>query len=235
MNNKVGIITGATSGIGEAVARAMAAQGFNLVIHGRNEQKLQSLAAKLNAVYLKADISEPSTPAKLLQLALERYGRCDIAVNNAGTIEVGPIDTINIDKMSSMVRVNVEAAYRFIYHMVRHFQAQGSGDLVNISSVMGTKARLYAGAYSGTKFAIEALSESLRMELARTDVRISCIEPGLVETELQRDWEVQPSVSMNIPNPLQPSDVAVQVMHVINQPAGIKIPRLMILPRDHEI
>lgn len=235
MNNKVAIITGATSGIGEAVARAMAEQGFKLVIHGRNEQKLQSLAEQLGAAYISADITEPTTAAKLLQLALDRYGRCDIAVNNAGTIEVGPVDTLDIDKMCSMVRVNVEAAFRFAYQFVRHFQTQGSGDLVNISSVMGTKTRPYAGAYSGTKFAIEALSESLRMELARSDIRITCIEPGLVETELQRHWETKPSISLNVPNPLQPSDIADQVMYVINQPPGVKIPRLMILPRDHEI
>ncbi len=235
MTKPVCIITGASSGIGAAIARAMHAQGKDLVIHGRNLDKLQALAGELNAVYLQADITDPDAPDALLNLALNTYGRCDIAINNAGAIEVGAIASIDINNVCKMVRINVEAAFRFAYTIVRHFEAQNRGDLVNISSVMGTKTRPFAGAYSGTKYAIEAFSEALRMELARSAVRITCIEPGLVETELQRDWDVKPSVSMNIPNPLQPSDIATQVMHVINQPPGIKIPRLMILPRDHEI
>jgi NADP-dependent 3-hydroxy acid dehydrogenase YdfG len=110
----------------------------------------------------------------------------------------------------------------------------GEGTLVNISSVLGTKVRTTAGAYAATKYAVEALSEALRMELARTNVRITCIEPGLVRSGLHRHLDIHPAESMGI-EPLTPEDIADQVLHVLQQPANVRIPRLMVLPKDHEI
>jgi NADP-dependent 3-hydroxy acid dehydrogenase YdfG len=92
-----------------------------------------------------------------------------------------------------------------------------------------------AGAYAGTKFAMEALSEALRMEVAGTPISVTCIEPGLVMTELHRDWPVHPTVGMNVPTPLLPEDVARCVSFVLTQPSHVKIPRLMILPGQHQI
>lgn len=232
---RVCVITGTTSGIGAAIAEQLTAAGLRLVLHGRQHDKLAAQAERLGAIYVVGELTDPALPGQLLEAALDTYGRCDVAVNNAGTIEVGPVESIDIERVVHMAEVNVSAAYRFIYTFVRHFKAQNAGDLVNISSVMGTKTRPYAGAYSGTKFALEALAESLRLELARTPVRISCIQPGLVETELQRDWSVPAKISMNVAHPLTPEDVAAQVLYVISQRPGVKIPRLMLLPQDHEI
>ncbi len=235
-NSQVAVLTGATGGIGRAIATTLSAAGWQLVLHGRSQEKLRALAAQCpSAVTMAADIADPAVPAQLLSTALQHFGRCDLCINNAGILETGPIPTIDIDRVCHMVRINVEAAFRVAYTFVRHFTEQDSGHLVNISSVLGTKVRPTAGAYAGTKHAIEALSEALRMELARTNVRVSCIEPGLVRTGLHDRWPVHPSQSMGIPTPLTPQDVARALLFLLDQPAHVRIPKLMILPRDHEI
>jgi NADP-dependent 3-hydroxy acid dehydrogenase YdfG len=235
LSGKVAVITGAGSGIGLAVAKELHSRGMRLVLNGRTETRLAQVKQELSAIAMAGDISEPSLPKKLLDLALSSYGRCDVVLNNAGIMEAGSIESIDIDKVCAMVRVNVEGAFRVAYTFVRHFKALGSGHLVNISSVLGTKVRPTAGAYAGTKYAIEALSEALRMELAGTPVAVTCIEPGLVMTGLHRDWPVHPSETLNVPHPLQPEDIARCVAFVLTQPANVKIPRLMVLPGEHPI
>lgn len=232
---KVAVVTGASSGIGLAIAKELHARGFRLVLTARREEHLARIRADLRATALTGDVTDPALPQRLLDLALSTYGRCDVMVNNAGIIEVGPIASVDIEKICAMVRVNVEAAYRVAYTFVRHFLKQGHGHLINMSSVLGTKVRPTAGAYAGTKYAIEALSEALRMEVAGTPVSIACIEPGLVMTNLHRDWPIHPSESMDIPHPLQPEDIARCVGFILSQPDHVKIPRLMILPGEHQV
>jgi NADP-dependent 3-hydroxy acid dehydrogenase YdfG len=134
-----------------------------------------------------------------------------------------------------MVRVNVEAAYRMAYTAVKHFRRVGRGHLVNTSSVLGFKVRPKAGAYAGTKYAVEALSEALRLELAGSDIKVTCIEPGLVITDLHRDHAVRPEVAQSVAQPLQPADVAQCILFALQQPAHVAIPRLMVLPQSQEI
>lgn len=235
LSEKVAVITGASSGIGLAVARELRSHGMRLILTARSEDRLLPIQSELQATILAGDITEPGLPSNLLDLAISTFGRCDVVLNNAGIIEVGTIESINIDKVCEMVRVNVEGAYRVAYTFVKHFMAQGSGHLINLSSILGTKVRPTAGAYAGTKFAIEALSEALRMEVAGTQVAVTCIEPGLVMTELHRNWSVHPSEGMNIPHPLQPEDIARCVSFILTQPAHVRIPRLMVLPSEHQV
>ena len=159
----------------------------------------------------------------------------DVVVNNAGTMVAGKIDDLDLDKMAQMIDVNVTAAFRMSYVACRHFKAAGAGHLINISSVLGTKVRETAGAYAGTKHAIEALTEALRMELSGTDVSVCCVEPGLVLTELHDAWEVHPRESLGIDPPLAPEDVARSVKFVLEQPPHVRIPRVMVLPGAHKI
>lgn len=234
---KVAVITGATGGIGAAVAQALSAADYRLVLSARSSEKLTSLTSELPgpAVSIAGDLCDAALPQALLSAAIDAYGRCDVCFNNGGLLETGPIATIDIDRVCQMVRINVEAAFRVAYVFVRHFAAQNTGHLINTSSVLGTKVRPTAGAYAGTKFAIEALSEALRMELAKTRVQVSSIEPGLVRTGLHDRWEIPPSQSMGIPEPLLPADIARMVLFLLKQPAHVRIPRLMILPQGHEI
>lgn len=235
LQGKVAVITGSTSGMGKALAQAFAKEGVRLVLHGRDEQKLVQLASETSASYVLGDITEPTIPQQLLDMALKQYGRCDIVINGAGLLENGTIEAIDIDRVCTMVRVNVEAAFRVAYTFAKHFKASDAGELVNISSVMGTKVRETAGAYAGTKHAVEALSEALRMELARTNVRVTCIEPGVVETGMDRRQQVPTATALNIAKPLSTDDIVNTILFILRQDLNVRIPKLMILPKDHVI
>jgi NADP-dependent 3-hydroxy acid dehydrogenase YdfG len=236
LNDKVAIITGASSGIGKAVAHNLNEVGVKLILAGRREDRLEELKDELqHAAIMAGDICEKELPRKLLQTALDTFGRCDIVFNNAGVIAMGSIDDIDIDEISYMVRVNVEAAFRMAYVAVKHFKSVGSGYLLNTSSVLGLKVRPTAGAYAGTKFAIEALTEALRMELAKTNIAVAAVEPGLVKTELHRGWSVHPAESLNIPQPLQPEDIARVVRFMLEQPDHVRLPRVLAVPADQEL
>lgn len=236
-DSKVAVITGATGGIGAEVARALSSAGYRLVLSGRSAEKLNALAYQIAtpSLIVAGDLRDASIPEALLSTTIDRFGRCDVCFNNGGLLEVGPIETIDIERVCEMVRVNVEAAFRVAYTFVKHFVRQETGHLVNTSSVLGKKVRPTAGAYAGTKYAIEALSEALRMELSKTDVQVSCIQPGLVRTGLHDRWEVHPSELMGIAEPLTPADIARVVLFLLEQPAHVRIPQVMILPKGHEI
>lgn len=235
-SDHVAIVTGASSGIGQAVAAKLAQQGARLVLHGRRAARLEALAAQYpNIRYVAGDICSPDAPGQLLEIGLSAFGRVDYAISNAGINHTASIEEIDVEKVCAMARTNVEAVFRFSYVMLKHFVAMNRGHLVNTTSVMGTKVRETAGAYAGTKHAIEALSEALRLEVAQTGVKVSCVAPGLVMSELHRDLEVHPSKSRNISRPLQPEDVAESILFVLQQPAHIAIPKMLILPQDHRI
>lgn len=236
LDGQVAIVTGATSGIGRAVARALDSHGVAVVLAGRRADRLEALAGELHrAAPVTGDVLDPDLPQRLVDVALERFGRLDIAFNNAGLLELGGIDEVDLERVATMVRVNVEAAFRFAYVVLRHFKAQDSGHLVNTSSVLGTKVRPTAGAYAGTKWAIEALAQALRMELARTNVRISNVQPGLVLTEIHDHMEQHPRHAMRVEQPLAPEDIARAVMFQLTQPAHVRVPSMMMLPKDQEI
>jgi NADP-dependent 3-hydroxy acid dehydrogenase YdfG len=231
LQGRVAVITGASSGIGKAVARDLSEAGMKLILTGQREDKLRDLCAELgDAEWIAGDIADPAMPQKLIDMAMESFGRCDVVFNNAGFMTVGTIEEIDVDRVCQMVRVNVEAAYRMIYVALQHFKKTGDGYLVNTSSILGTKVRDTTGAYAGTKWAIEALTESLRIELGGTNIGICAVEPGLVQTELHREWPVHPSKSLGIEPPLEPEDIARAVRFVLEQPDHVRIPRILVTP-----
>ncbi|MBI1387090.1 MAG: SDR family NAD(P)-dependent oxidoreductase [bacterium] len=236
LKNKTAIITGASSGIGRATAETLAQAGMNLVLNGRRADRLDELTAVLGkGVAVPGDISDPAMPSRLLQTAIDSFGGCDVVINNAAVMTVGPIAEIDVDKVCEMARINVEAAFRMAYTVLKYFMEKNAGYLLNLSSILGTKVRPTTGAYAGTKYAIEALTEALRMETAKTGVTVACVEPGLVKTELHREWEVQPAQSLDIPRPLLPEDIARVIRFMLEQPDHVRIPRVMVLPSDHSI
>lgn len=233
LHGQVAIVTGASSGIGAGVAEELSSAGMSLVLTARRADRLQALAARLgNCVVAAADIADPRTPQDLIDMALTRFDRCDVVFNGAGVMHAGPPDEVDIERMCAMVRVNCEAAVRMAYAAVQHFLSRGNGHLVNVSSILGTKVRPNTGVYAATKHAIEALSESLRMELAKTNVKVSLIEPGVTQSELQDHFAVHPRESLGVTQPLSAADVARCVRFILEQPAHVRIPVMMILPGE---
>ncbi len=231
LQHQTAIVTGASSGIGAAVARVLDQAGMNLLVTGRRQKELARVAEGCrSAAVVVGDIADPALPRVLVDEALANFGRCDVLVNNAAVMEVGSVDDIDIERVCTMVRINVEAAYRMAYTFLKHARKLDRGHLVNISSTLGTKVRPGAGAYAGTKFAIEALSEALRVELARTGVRVTVIEPGLVKTHLQDHFKVHPARELGVSRMLEPQDVAQCVRFALEQPPHVRIQRLMVAP-----
>ncbi len=236
LQGKVGIVTGASSGIGLAGAEAMSAAGMRLVLAGRRADILQDHTRRLpDCIAVPGEITEPGYPESLVQAALTQFGALDVVFNNAGLIHSGAIEDVDVDALCTMVRVNVEAAFRVAYLALKHFRSAGAGHLVNTSSVLGTRVRKFAGGYAGTKYAVEALSEALRQEVAGSAIKVTCLEPGLVVTDLHRDYSVRPEVTQNVEQPLHPTEVAELLIFALTRPGHIALPRLMILPQSQEI
>ncbi|MCC6581612.1 MAG: SDR family oxidoreductase [Phycisphaeraceae bacterium] len=232
LQGKTALVTGASSGIGEAVARDLASAGMNLVLTGRREDALRQAAAacKGNTIIVPADMTDPATPAKLIQAAVDRFGSLDVVFNNAGVMIVGTIHDIDIEAACRMVRTNVEGVYRLALLALRQMLQQKSGHLINVSSTLGQKVRPSAGAYAGTKHAVEAFSEDLRMQVAGTGVKVSVLEPGLTETHLQDNFPVHPSKALGITQMTTPADMARAVRFILEQPDHASIVKLMLQP-----
>jgi NADP-dependent 3-hydroxy acid dehydrogenase YdfG len=205
------------------------------VITGRRVERLEEQVNRFgnaSAVAVAGDIVDAQLPQRLVDAAIKNFGRCDIVFNGAGIMHAAPVETVDIEQMCEMVRTNCEAATRMAYIALKHFKTTGNGTLINVSSILGTKVRPNAGVYAGTKYYIEALSEALRMELAKTDIRVSVIEPGVVESELQNHFPVHPKQALGITQPLTAADIARAVLFILEQPPHVRIPIMMVLPGE---
>ena len=234
---KVAVITGATSGIGAAISRSLSKAGYSLVLHAPSSERLTALASELDgpSVTVAGNVRAESTPETLLAAALNNFGHCDVCFNNSGLVEAGTIEAIEIERICNMVRVNVEGAFRTAYTFLKYFLKQGHGHLVNTSGTLGKKVRPTVGAYAATKYAIEALSEALRLELTKTDVRISSIEPGMVRTGLNDRWEVPPAELVGVDEPLEPHEIARMVLYILEPPVAARVHQQLALPEEREL
>jgi len=234
LKGKVAVITGASSGIGEGTARELAKAGMKLVLTARRKQVLDKIAGQLDTevVAIAGDIIDESLPQKLIDTAVERFGSCDVVFNNAGIMIVGKAEDIDLEAVCRMVRINVEAVYRLAIIAMRHMIKQGCGYLINTSSILGMKVRQTTGAYAGTKYAVEALTEDLRMQAAGTGVRVCALEPGLVDTHLQDHFPVHPKDLLNIKALVQPEDIGRIIRSMLEQPDHVAIPRILVMPED---
>lgn len=236
LQNKVVIITGATGGIGEAVARDLDAAGMKLVLTARSEDKLERLVSSLkNAKAVPGEITDPDLPQKLVDTAIQAFGQLDVVFSNAGVMTVGSIEEVDIEKICDMVRINVESVYRMAYTALRYFKQSGSGFLINTSSISGLKTVPNIGAYCGTKFAIEAFTDALRMELAGTGIGVACIAPGTVDTGLYSHWDEKNKDFVFSGGALQPEDIARCVRFILEQPPHVLIPRLLAVPAHQPV
>ena len=228
---KVAVITGASAGIGAATAQRLAASGARLVLTARREDRLRQLQAELpvESAILAADVAAPDTAGKLLALAKAQFGRADILVNNAGFLSIRPLETIDLDIATEMIRVNFEAVVRNSYTFANEFKLQQSGAIINVSSIGAFINVPMGGVYSGVKAAVERFSAALRIELAGTGVRVGSIAPGSTATEIleaARNRGEQPWQQDIVE--LQPEDVANAVLFMLEQPAQANIAGMQI-------
>jgi NADP-dependent 3-hydroxy acid dehydrogenase YdfG len=229
------VITGATSGIGRALALHLAGADANVLAHGRNAEKLAALTDEAPAIKtFAADVRDAGFAARLMDQAVASLGGCDTVVNNAGIVWAGPAEKASPDRIADLVAVNVDAPFQLAHAAITYFKKQNAGHLVNITSVVGLKPRIYSGIYSGTKHALEALSEALRQELAPTPVQVTCIEPGMTLTGLHRDFREHPMKAMQVTSPLTAEDVVEAIVFAMTRPPHATVANLVLLPRDQK-
>jgi NADP-dependent 3-hydroxy acid dehydrogenase YdfG len=240
LDGKVAVITGASSGIGEATAEVLAAEGAAVVVAARRENRLNDLVERINgdggkALAVECDVTDEEQAHALIRRANDELGRVDILVNNAGVMQLSKVEKGLSDEWRTMFEVNVLALLYTTDAAVQVMKEQGSGHVVNISSVAGRKTRPGVGVYSGTKFAVNAISEALRQELIEDNVRVTVVEPGAVETELPNhitDEEAKEGIDAlyQLDDILQAEDIANAIAYCVTQPARVSINELLIRP-----
>jgi len=239
LDGKVAVVTGASSGIGEATAEALAAEGAAVVVAARREERLSELVGRINgdggkALAVECDVTDEGQAHDLIRQANNELGSIDILVNNAGVMQLSKIEKGLSDEWRAMFEVNVLALLYTTDAAVQVMKEQGSGHLVNISSVAGRKTGPLRGAYSGTKFAVNAISEALRQELIEDNVRVTVVEPGAVETELAShitDEEAKEGVdALYQLDILQAEDIANAIAYCVTQPERVSVNEILIRP-----
>ena len=240
---KVVVITGASSGLGEAAARLLAAQGAEVVLGARRVDRLEALAREINdqgrrALALATDVVDPKQVQRLVDTAVERFGRVDVIINNAGLMPQSPLDRLRIDEWDRMIDVNNKGVLYGIAAALPHMKRQKSGHIINVSSVAGHKVRAGGAVYSATKHAVRVISEGLRQEVKPYNIRTTIISPGAVETELPNSVS-EPDVAANIRRMYDeiaiPADsFARAVAFAMSQPDDVDINEILYRPTRQE-
>jgi NADP-dependent 3-hydroxy acid dehydrogenase YdfG len=189
IEGKVVVITGASSGLGEATARLLSAHGARAVLGARRVDRIQALAAELTsrggkAIAITTDVTHYEQVKSLVDAAVQTYGRVDVMINNAGLMPQSPLERLKIDDWDQMIDVNIKGVLYGIAAALPHMKQQKSGHIINVSSVAGHKVRAGGAVYAATKHAVRALSEGLRQEVKPYNIRTTVISPGAVATEL---------------------------------------------------
>ena len=241
---KVALVTGASSGIGEATAVALAEAGAAVAIGARRRDRLDALAGKLRdggarVLQLDLDVTDEQACSAAVSRTREELGGLDVLVNNAGVMLLGTIVGADTEDWRRMVQTNLMGVLYMTAAAIDGMVEQGAGDIVNVSSVAGRTARKGAGVYNASKWAVNAFSESLRQEVTGRGVRIGLVEPGAVATELT-DHITQPeaketsranAASMRT---LQSEDIARAVLYLVTQPPHVAVNEVLVRPTDQE-
>lgn len=242
LSGKVALVTGASSGIGEATAHALARLGAEVAIGARRADRLSSLVSELEkhggrALSLELDVTDEQACRDAVARTWSELGRLDILVNSAGLMLLGPIVEADTEDWRRMMSTNVLGLMYMTHAAVPGMVEQGSGDIVNISSVAGRVARSGAGVYNASKWAVNAFSESLRQEVTSSGVRVSLVEPGAVLTELNDQITNPDAKKASQDNyasmrSLQADDVAQAIAYVVTQPDRVAVNEILVRPTD---
>lgn len=244
LEGKVAIVTGASSGIGEATAIALAQEGAKVAVAARRADRLEHLVQRLQengrqAISIVADVADEAQARDMISKTNAEFGRVDILINNAGVMLLGSIDGADTEDWRRMVNTNVLGLMYATHAALPTMKAQGEGHIVNISSVAGRIASAGSGVYNATKWAVNAFSESLRQEVHKDKIRVTIIEPGAVATELT-DHITVPEVKertkawMQSIAHLESEDIAAAIVYAVTQPLHVNVNEILIRPTEQE-
>jgi NADP-dependent 3-hydroxy acid dehydrogenase YdfG len=249
LDGTVALVTGASSGIGEATARVLAGAGAAVALVARRKPRLDKLAAEIKekggrALVIEADITHESQARAAVERTVKEFGRLDTVVNNAGVMLLGPIVGAPTEEWERMVSLNIMGLLYVAHAALPHLLQAAEGaprrvaDLVNISSVAGRVARSHVGIYNLTKFGVGAFSESLRQEVTGRHVRISLVEPGAVKTELASHVrpEIREQLFQRFANMerMESEDIADAILYIVTRPRRVAINEMLIRPTEQE-
>ena len=242
ISGKVVVITGASSGLGEATARHLSQLGAKLVLAARRQERLEQLVSELvaaggEAVAYPTDVTRADEVKALIQGALDTFGRVDVLVNNAGLMAIAPMSDVRVEEWERMIDINIKGVLYGIAAALPVFQQQNAGHFINIASVAGIKVFSPGGTvYSGTKFAVRAISEGLRHEVGGS-IRTTTIEPGAVDSELKFGSAHQQSRDFVVDfykQAIAAESVARAIAYAIEQPADVDINEIVLRPTVQE-
>ena len=242
IQDKVVIITGASSGLGETTARHLAALGATVVLGARRVDRLEALVGEITTSGGKAkafatDVTKRSDVEALVQGAVDAYGRVDVIINNAGLMAIAPMAQLKVDEWDRMIDINIKGVLYGIAAALPHMQQQNSGHIINIASVAGIKVFAPGGTvYSGTKYAVRAITEGLRMEVGG-NIRTTLISPGAVDSELKygsADEASSNNVNEFYKQAIPADSVARAIAYAIEQPAEVDISEVVLRPTVQE-
>ncbi|MFE6072960.1 SDR family oxidoreductase [Paenibacillus sp. NPDC057886] len=237
VKGKVVVITGASSGIGEATARVLAEQGAHVVIGARREDRLEALASSIRSEggsveYHTLDVTQLEEVQTIVELALSRYGRLDVIVNNAGVMPLSPLEALKVDEWNRMIDVNIRGVLHGIAVGLPVMKEQGSGQFINIASIGAYAVTPTAAVYCATKYAVRAISEGLRQEVGG-DIRVTLVSPGVTESELAEsisDDEARELMKDYRRISIPATAIAQSILYAINQPAEVDVNEIVVRP-----
>lgn len=242
LQNRVAIITGASSGIGEATAHLLAKKGVKVVLAARRVEKLEKLKNEIEknggvAEIVVTDVSHKVAVQHLADYTIEKFGKIDYLINNAGLMPLSFVKNLHVEEWEKMIDVNVKGVMYAVAAVLPNMRENKYGHIINISSVAGKKVMPGSAVYSATKFAVRAFTEGLRMELSPKDnIRATSIEPGAVATELTNtitDDEIQQFVEkLKNMEMLNSEDIARSILYALEQPQHVNIGELLIMPKE---
>ncbi len=242
IEGKVVVITGASSGLGEATARMLSAQGATVVLGARRADRLQALADELNgrggkALAMTTDVTDRHQVKRLVDTAVQTYGRIDVIMNNAGLMPQSPLDRLKIDDWDRMIDVNIKGVLYGIAAALPYMEQQKSGHIINVSSVAGHKVRPGGVVYSATKHAVRVITEGLRQEVKPYNIRTTVISPGAVDTELPNsvtEPDMAERVRKNYEDAIPADSFARAVVFVMSQPDDVDVNEILYRPTHQE-